>query len=215
VEDGAADLGITVSPDWRGWIGPYLLDALVDDARAAGVSVLTAEVLSENRPMLRLLASRGEAMLPNDDFRTVRVVIPTSGRAPVWPPATGHPRIAVEVPGGRWRGTAAAEAAGVHVVACPRRAEYCPVLSGGRCPLVADADLVVVVPRRDGGDDAALLAGLRKVHPDRRVLVDDGHVPAGTFVAAAADQWRWKCSTTASGPGKNSDSCPSSSQRTR
>jgi GNAT superfamily N-acetyltransferase len=182
-DDGIGDFGIAVAREWRGWLGPYLLDALADVARDRGVSVLRADVLAENRPMLRLLASRGDAWLPDDDLRVVHIVIPTSGRAPAWPPDTVGPRVAVEVAGGRWRGARAATAAGVHAVACPRHRGSCPAIEGGSCPLVEGADVIVLVEGGDAAADAALLAA----HRDRRVVVDDGHTPVDDLVARVVD----------------------------
>ena len=55
---------------WRGWLGPYLLDALVSAARDRGVPGLEADVLVTNQPMLALLRSRGCATM--DHPRLVR-----------------------------------------------------------------------------------------------------------------------------------------------
>jgi hypothetical protein len=186
-DEGVGDFGMAVAREWRGWLGPFLLDALLDVARRCGVAVLRADVLAENRPMLRLLASRGDAWLPDDDLRVVHIVIPSSGRAPAWPPATTHPRIAVEVAGGRWRGAAAAVAAGAPVVSCPRHCPQCPVRDGeGTCPLVDGADVVVLVTGRDADADGALLAA-HAAHADPRVVVDDGHTPVDDLVARVVD----------------------------
>ena len=35
--NGDGELAVTVAPDWRGWLGPYLLDALIVAAAANGV----------------------------------------------------------------------------------------------------------------------------------------------------------------------------------
>jgi hypothetical protein len=100
----------------------------------------------------------------------------TAGPTPVWPedgpgrPDAGRPRVLVEVPGGIWPVTEAAEAAGLAVITCsgPRGwPSRCPVLSGRPCPLVAEADAVVVARTRD--DDPcwpALLRGHAEIHPD-------------------------------------------------
>ena len=186
-DEGVGDLGMAVAREWRGWLGPFLLDALLDVARRRGVEVLRADVLAENRPMLRLLASRGDAWLPDDDLRIVHIVIPSSGRAPAWPPDITHPRIAVEVAGGRWRGASAAVAAGAHVVSCPRHRQHCPALDGeGACPLVDGADVVVLVEGRDADADVALLDA-HAAHGDPPVVVDDGHTPVDDLVARVVD----------------------------
>jgi hypothetical protein len=56
--DGDGELGITVAEDARGWLGPYLLDALVEAAAARGVPNLEADVLVANRRMLTMLRAR-------------------------------------------------------------------------------------------------------------------------------------------------------------
>jgi hypothetical protein len=48
--NGDGELAITVAADQRGWIGPYLLDALVEAAAARGVPNLEADVLATNGP---------------------------------------------------------------------------------------------------------------------------------------------------------------------
>jgi len=61
--DGNGDFALTVAAGWRGWLGPYLLDALVVAAAARGVPNLQADILFENAQMLTLLASRGYVTL--------------------------------------------------------------------------------------------------------------------------------------------------------
>ena len=106
--DGDAEFAITVAPDWRGWLGPYLLDALVETAAAHDVPNLQAEILLENSPMLAIVRARGYATLDHTDYSVVRVTIGTSSRTPSWPGVHERPRVLAEVPGGRWRTEAAA-----------------------------------------------------------------------------------------------------------
>jgi hypothetical protein len=61
--DGNGEFALTVAAGWRGWLGPYLLDALVAAAAARGVPNLQADILLENTPMLALLSSRGYVTL--------------------------------------------------------------------------------------------------------------------------------------------------------
>jgi hypothetical protein len=61
--DGNGEFALTVAAGWRGWLGPYLLDALVAAAAARHVPHLEADVLLENTRMLTLLASRGYVTL--------------------------------------------------------------------------------------------------------------------------------------------------------
>ncbi|HEX6236153.1 MAG TPA: GNAT family N-acetyltransferase, partial [Acidimicrobiales bacterium] len=116
--NGDGELAMMVAADWRGWLGPYLLDALVEAAAARSVPNIEADVLVTNRPMLELLRSRGYAVMPSDDWVSVRLVIGTTGRTPVWPEDHERPRALVEVPGGRWHAAAAAREAGLDVIAC-------------------------------------------------------------------------------------------------
>lgn len=145
--NGNGEFGITVDPAWRGWLGPWLLDALVEQAARRGVPNLEADVLVENTPMLALVRSRGYAVVDQEDCAVVRVVIGTSGRTPSWPPRRDRPRVLAEVAGGRWRAAAEARAAGLDVITCPGPSSSpwarCPVLAGERCPLVEGADVIV------------------------------------------------------------------------
>jgi hypothetical protein len=72
--DGNADFAMTVADGWRGWLGPYLLDALVRAAAARHVPNLQADVLVENTRMLTLLASRGYVTLHRQSSE-IRVAI--------------------------------------------------------------------------------------------------------------------------------------------
>jgi len=174
IGDGNGEFGITVAEDSRGWIGPYLLDALVEEAAARGVQNLEAEVLVENRPMLSLLNSRGFAVL--DQYAQpaiVRVAIGTTNRVPSWPGSHDRQRILLEVPGGHWHADEAARKAGFQVLACPgprRGWSQCPALRGEPCPLVAGADLIVdAMPGEPG---RALLDAHRRMYPSVPVCVE-------------------------------------------
>jgi hypothetical protein len=150
--NGDGELGMTVAADHRGWLGPYLLDALVDAARSRGVPNLEADVLATNRRMLGVPRARGYATMGSDDLTTLRLLVGTAGHVPTWPADPGtdqpdRPRVLVETPGGRWHAGAEAHAAGLQVIACsgPRCARpRCPVLAGQPCPLAAGADAIVV-----------------------------------------------------------------------
>jgi GNAT superfamily N-acetyltransferase len=175
LDDGDAEFAITVAPDWRGWLGPYLLDALVDTAAGHGVPNLQAEILLENTPMLAIVRARGYATLDHTDYSVVRVTIGTRSRTPSWPGEHVRPRILAEVPGGRWRNETAARERGFDVVVCPGpgrgRAARCPLLEGERCPLADGADAVVFALRADDPRSAEVLAGMHRLHPDVPVCV--------------------------------------------
>jgi hypothetical protein len=179
-DDGDGDLAVTVAPDWRGWLGPYLLDVLVRHAAASGLANLQAEVLLENGPMLSLLSRRGPVALAHDSG-VVRLSIGTTGPVATWPPGEARPRLLVEVAGRRWAGERAAEAAGVATAMCAgpavRGDHECPVLSGGRCPLADEADAIIVLLDPDDERTAQLVRAHREQSPGTPVLVHH-HTPA-------------------------------------
>ena len=154
LQNGDAELAMTVAPRWRGVLGPYLLDAVCRASAAQGVATLEADILSENRPMLALLRSRPFAVISHD-LGTLRVAISTSADSPSFPPDDHRPRLLVEIPGGWWGPRDAAARHGFAVMACPgpkAQRRGCPVLRGRRCPLVEQAD-VVVCSLREGDDE--------------------------------------------------------------
>ena len=145
--DRSGELAITVHPRWRGWLGHYLLDALIEAAAERGVPCLQADVLLENRQMLSLLNARGYATIDHPDWNTIRVVVGTTERTPAWPGEHDRPRVLVEVPGARWHAEQAALDAGYQVMSCPGPRPgpggHCPVLEGHSCPLAEGADAIV------------------------------------------------------------------------
>jgi len=72
--DGDGEFGLTVAAGWRGWLGPYLLDALAAAAAARGVPNLQADILTENYRMMALVSHRGYITLARE-FSEVRVAI--------------------------------------------------------------------------------------------------------------------------------------------
>ena len=185
--NGNGEIGMAVEPDWRGWLGPYLFDALVDAAAVAGVPNLEADVLALNGPMLALLRKRGSVVMDHEDWSVVRLLIGTSGRTPTWPGPHDRPRVLVEGAGGRWRAEAAARAAGLQLLGCPGPLPgrpRCPVLDGESCPLASGADVIVVSP--PPGDERwdGLLAGHAEVHPGVAVCLEASRrsVPDGVAV---------------------------------
>jgi len=80
--DGDGELAVTVASGWRGWLGPYLVDALLTAAAAHGVPALEADVLMINRPMLAVLRARGATVLDRPDGTYVRLLVGTGGPAP-------------------------------------------------------------------------------------------------------------------------------------
>ncbi len=178
--DGDGELDITVDRAWRGWLGPFLFDALLDAASARGVRNLQAEVLLLNRPMLALARSRGFVTMSHPDRTVVRIALGAGDRMPSWPDRSG-PRVLVETPGGHWHAEEAAEAAGLRVLVCsgPSSAgaggrSGCPELAGRPCPLVADADVVVVCHPPDDPAWDAIRGAHRRLDPGTAVVVEPG-----------------------------------------
>jgi ribosomal protein S18 acetylase RimI-like enzyme len=176
--NGDGELGMVVAPAWRGWLGAYLLDTLIEAAAARGVPDIEAEVLVTNGRMLALLRARGYATLPSEDWVSLRLIVGTAGRTPVWPVAPDRPvrpRVLVETPGGRWHAGADAEAAGLDVITCsgPRPGRPgCPALAGRPCPLAAGADLVVVANAPDDELWRRLIPAHARLHPGVPVRVE-------------------------------------------
>jgi len=164
---GDGELAITVARRWRGWLGPYLLDALVEAAAARGIPDLEADILLENRPMLALVRARGFVTLDHYEYPSiVRVAIGAERSFPTWPGPHDRPRVLVEAVGGRWHAEVAARAAGFQVVVCPgprAGTSYCAPMRGLPCPLAAAADVIVAdIPADKGG--GKLLEAHRALH---------------------------------------------------
>jgi RimJ/RimL family protein N-acetyltransferase len=64
--DGNGEFALTVAAGWRGWLGPFLLDAVVAAAAARGVPNLQADILKSNTRMLALLSRRGYTVLDRE-----------------------------------------------------------------------------------------------------------------------------------------------------
>jgi RimJ/RimL family protein N-acetyltransferase len=172
--NGDGELGITISRDYRGWLGPYLLDTLLTVAAAAGVPNVEAEVLVANRRMLSLLRTRGLVFLDHDDSpATVHVAISTTAATPSWPGPHDRPRVLVEARGGRWHAEQAARRAGLQVLVCQgpsRSSKGCPVSLGGECPLASGADLII--DALAGSEGSSLLEAHRASHPSVPLCVE-------------------------------------------
>ncbi len=167
--NGDAEFGLTVARDWRGWLGPYLLDVLVAVAAENGIPNLEADILTENRPMQTLVRRRGQVTMGSgDDFSVVRVAIPAAspGR-PSWPVTPGRHRLLVEAQGGRWAHAADATRAGFDVLTCGGPNAKCPALEGRACPLAEGADAIVVALAAERCSDPGTDCGARAPAPER------------------------------------------------
>jgi hypothetical protein len=172
--NGDGELAVTVDAAWRGWMGPYLLDALVESAAAKGVPNLEADVLVSNGPMIALIGGRGYAIVPQDDWTTLRVVIGTKSRVPSWPGQHTVPRVLIEGGWSDWRHHDGAETAGLQVLACAGpigRHRKCPALAGEPCPLAGSADVIVLANPPDGDEWNALRSAHPRLHPGVPVCV--------------------------------------------
>ncbi len=173
------ELGITVLPDSRGWLGPWLLDRLLAHANHNGVENLQALVLIDNRTMMKLAAKRGYAVLGHLDWGTVRITMATDGSVPGWPGGHERPRVLIETSHSRWVGEEVLTDAGFDIALCGewcRSGRACPVFDGEACPLLAGADAVVIdLPDAERIQD--LLHREQVIHPGIRHvsgLDDDG-----------------------------------------
>jgi hypothetical protein len=166
--DGDGELGITVARGARGWLGPFLLDLVMEVAAGRGVANLQADVILDNRRMLTVMRARGYATMDHSTCpAVVRAVIGTTGRVPTWPPANGRPRVLVEVAGGRWHHEAAARAAGLQLLVCPGPLSpwsHCPAVAGRPCPLAAGADVIVDAVPSDDALGTALFEAHGRLH---------------------------------------------------
>ena len=176
--DGGGEFALAVAGDWRGWLGPYLLDALVEVAAARGVPNLQADVLPTNHRMLALLRRRGYVRIGNGDYSVLRVAIATSESMPVWEHRRASPLIVTEFPGMRWPGELEARRAGWRVVGCSRAGSSgtggCPALLRSQpCPLARCADAIIVGYPGDQ-EGAALVAAHRALHPGVPVVACPG-----------------------------------------
>ena len=70
----SCEFAISVTDDWGGaGLGSALMAALIDAARRRGLREMVGFVLAENRPMLRLAARLGFAILRDPEDYTVQV----------------------------------------------------------------------------------------------------------------------------------------------
>lgn len=190
--NGNGELAITVDRAWRGWLGPYLLDALLDVAVARGVPNLEADILLTNGPMLALFRSRGYAAIPNRDWTVVRAMIGAGSSMPTWPVAHDRLRLLVEGAGGHWHAADTAKAAGLEVLGCPgpggRRAR-CPALAGEPCPLAASADAIVISSPPSTDSWSTLRTAHPRLHPGVPICVElalrGGRAASGEIVLPA------------------------------
>jgi len=159
LDNGEGELGITVDPSWRGWLGPWLLAHLLAEAASRGVPNLVAIVKPTNRRMLSVMRHRRSVVIDHSDIDEIALLISTTGRTAGWPAGHDKPHILVEAASGRWGGEDAARDAGFEVRTCrgPGENRPCPLVSGGTCPLVDGADAIVTLLPDDRAGTAEIL----------------------------------------------------------
>ncbi len=181
--DGDVELGITVAPGHRGWIGPWLLDVLLSHAAAAGIANMQALVKTGNRPMLDVIRHRGCVIFDEEDWDTMRVTMATDGHTPSWPPDSPRPRILIESPRSKPDAARRLRYLGGTRLVCGGFANaksHCPLHDGHPCPLIDGADAVVIDRSKSDAEIADALAKvIAKVHPDAMVTVLDPSGPHG------------------------------------
>lgn len=191
--NGDGEFSLTVDHEWRGWLGPFLLDLLVELAAARGVPNLEAHILTENRPMRALVRRRNPVLAGDSEGAVQHVVIGTRpDRQASWPPVAGAPRVLVEAPG-MWAAADPATRAGFEVLGCSgpdqRAVGECPMRHGEACPLAAAADVIVVAVPSGSERARWLLDQHERLHPGVPLLVVGGptdlEVPAGGCRLAA------------------------------
>lgn len=184
LDDGDGELDITVARRARGWVGPYLLDALIDLAGARGVPNLEAEVLLANRQMLALARARGFVALAHDEPCVVRLAIGTTEHPAAWPGPARGPRVLVVGRSSRWPGEEVAAGVGLEVLVWPVDD---PLGVAGATPgaaLLAGADAVVVVVPAGAVVPSGFGEELHRRCPGPACFVQ----PAAGTVAVAADE---------------------------
>lgn len=81
--DGSAELAFLVADAWHGkGLCPLLLDRLIVRAQHSGIAVFTAEVLSTNTPMMRVLERSGLPMTRSFQSGTVCLTMPLTSALP-------------------------------------------------------------------------------------------------------------------------------------
>jgi len=190
--DGDVELGITVDPEHRGWVGPWLLDQLLAHASAAGIDNMQALVKTRNRPMLDLIKHRGCAWFDETDWETTRVTMATSGHTPSWPPEAKSPRVLVESPRSRPDVARRVRQGSGTTLICTgfdQAGSHCPLHEGEPCPLIAGADVVVLdgqpwpldpdAHHPDTSRSNVLKQTILDVHPDAHVVAVEIATTAG------------------------------------
>jgi GNAT superfamily N-acetyltransferase len=177
--DGVADFAIVVEDRAQAHgVGSTLLAELVRVAERRGLARLSATVLANNTPMLRLVSRLGWAVVDACEYDTLDLEVSARGGMPGWPD-DGRRRILVESRGVfDTAEVARLRAAGMAVRRClgPRpmslgeaaqASQGCPLVVSGTCRLAEEADEIIdQLPKGDTACDA-ILAAHRRRWPER------------------------------------------------
>ena len=166
----AGELAITVLDRYqRAGLGQLMLDALIEQARDAGMERLRAVVSLSNGPMLRLLMKYGWTLAESaDECAVASLEISAIGGMPGWPRDVTGERILVERRS--WFDNdriAELRDAGHEIRQCsgpdPRSGRTCALLATGHCRLAEDADRIIpALPGSDANCAAVLQAHRRR-----------------------------------------------------
>lgn len=184
LDDGDGELDITVARRARGWVGPYLLDALIDLAGERGVPNLEAEVLLANRQMLALARARGYVALAHDEPCVVRLAIGTTEHPAAWPGPARGPRVLVVGRSSRWSGEEVARGVGLEVLVWPVDDPLAVAGSKPGSSLLSGADAVVIVAPAGAAVSSGFGAELHRRFPGLACFVQ----PAAGTVSVAPEE---------------------------
>lgn len=169
-----AELAVTVLDRYqRSGLGKVMLEALIDQAREAGIERLRAVVSLANGAMLRLLAGYGRTLAePTDECGVACLEISSTGGMPGWPEDVTGQRILVEQKSWFDDGLIAGlRAAGHEVRLCggpDRRAgRPCHLITGGECRLAAAADRIIARLPATDQRGAAVTEAHRRMWPGK------------------------------------------------
>ena len=174
--NGNGEFAMVVAREWRGWLEPYLLDLVAEQAAHHQVPNLEADVLAADRKTTALLRSRGGVVVDRDGWNEYRMMVGTGEDGPTWPVGADRPRVLVETSGGHWPFEEQARSAGLQVVTCygPVQNPSCPELSGRRCPLASGADAVVVRSPACDPRWEDMTSAHSRLNPDVPVVIELG-----------------------------------------
>jgi hypothetical protein len=175
---GDAEFDMAVRAEARGWFGSFLLDRLVEEAKASDVRNFHAHILRDNHAMLAVAARRGYILLDRDEPTELHIAMGVRETMPVWPSRHDRIRVVVESRGLGWAAAPSARSYGMVAVVCPGPMPgprpRCAAIDGRPCPLAADADVIVHALPESDERAVAVLTSHAGLHPGTVVMVEEG-----------------------------------------